>query len=240
MGEQAAALLQTVLRSAADQSIGTLAGLVGLATLVVTASGVFSEMQSALNAVWRARPQGTAVSRLVRVRLVGLGLVGALGFLLVASLVISAALTALDHWLDGVLPAASLLLQLLTFVVSFSLLAVIFAAIYKVLPDRALAWRDVLVGAIVTAFLFTVGKSLIGLYLGSSSMASSYGAAGGLMILLVWVYYSAQIFLLGAEFTKIYATRHGSFRETGLARTVDRTVEKRPTARQKRPLAQAK
>jgi membrane protein len=199
---------------------------------------VFSEMQSALNAVWRAQPQGTAVSRLVRARLLGLGLVGALGFLLLASLVISAALTALGHWIDGIVPAAALLLQILTFLVSFGLLAAIFAGIYKVLPDRQLAWRDVLVGAVVTAFLFDVGKSLIGLYLGSSSMASSYGAAGGLMILLVWVYYSSQIFLLGAEFTKVYATRHGSFRDHEIARTVDKAVAGRPTSRQKRAIPQ--
>jgi membrane protein len=238
MGVQAAAMLQSVLRSASDQSTGTLAGLVGLGTLIVTASGVFSEMQSALNAVWRAQPQGTAMSRLVRARLLGLGLVAALGFLLLVSLVITAGLTALGHWLDGIVPAASLLLQLVTFLVSFGLLALIFAGIYKVLPDRRLAWRDVLVGAVVTAFLFTVGKSLIGLYLGSSSMASSYGAAGGLLILLVWVYYSSQIFLLGAEFTKVYATRHGSFRDHEIARTIDKAVAGRPTTRQKRVIPQ--
>ena len=133
----------------------------------------------------------------------------ALGFLLMVSLVVSAGLTALGVYLNSILPFGSLILSVLNFIVSLALLSVLFAAIYKILPDRPIAWRDVVVGAVVTAVLFTAGKSLIGWYLGSSAIASSYGAAGGLILLLLWIY-SAQIFLLGAEFTKAYATRHGS------------------------------
>jgi hypothetical protein len=125
------------------------------------------------------------------------------------SLVVSAALTALGTTLDAWLPFGEVLLSVVNFLVSLALLAVLFAAIYKVLPDRAIAWRDVIVGALITALLFTIGKSLIGWYLGSSAVASSYGAAGGLIVLFFWVYYSAQIFLVGAEFTKAYATSRG-------------------------------
>ncbi len=136
----------------------------------------------------------------------------ALGFLLIVSLAVSTGLTALGNYIDIWLPVGAYILPPLNFFISLLLLAVLFAAIYKVLPDRTLKWADVTVGAVVTAILFTIGKSLIGWYIGSSAVASTYGAAGGLIVLLLWVYYSAQIFLLGAEFTKIYANRHGSKR----------------------------
>ncbi|MGA8963075.1 MAG: YhjD/YihY/BrkB family envelope integrity protein, partial [Pseudolabrys sp.] len=152
----------------------------------------------------------TTVSRLIRARILSLGLVAALGFLLIVSLVISAGLTAFGNYLDTVLPMGKLILPGLNFVVSVVLLGVLFGAIYKVLPDRSLQWNDVIVGAVITSVLFNIGKSLIAWYIGSSAIASSYGAAGGLIVLLLWVYYSVQIFLFGAEFTKVYANRHGS------------------------------
>lgn len=210
MGQQTADVLQAAIASAAGKSSSILATMVGIATLVLTASGVFGEMQSALNAIWKTEPQATTVSRLIQARAVSLGLVAALGFLLIVSLAVSAGLTAFGNYLDSIMPIGRFILLVLNFVVSFALLAVLFAAIYKVLPDRPLEWRDVIFGAVVTAILFTIGKSLIGLYLGSSAIASSYGAAGGLIVLLLWVYYSVMIFLLGAEFTKTYANRHGS------------------------------
>lgn len=213
MGQQTAEVLQSAVASAAGKSSGIVATVVGIITLFATASGVFGEMQSALNAVWKAHPTGTTISRLVRARAASLGLVAALGFLLMVSLVVSAALTAFGNQINSILPFGRLLLSGLNFVVSLLLISVLFAAIYKVLPDRHLEWRDVAVGAVVTAVLFTIGKSLIGLYIGSSAVASSYGAAGALIVLLLWVYYSAQIFLLGAEFTKVYANRHGSKQE---------------------------
>jgi membrane protein len=213
MGKQAAEVLQSALKSAADTTAGTLATLIGIATLIATASGVFGEMQAALNAIWKAKPQAMSVSRLVKARAASLGLVGALGFLLMVSLVVSAALTAFSNYLDTVLPFGKLIMSALNAVVSIALISVLFAAIYKVLPDRSLEWRDVAVGAVVTAILFTVGKSLIGWYLGSSAVASSYGAAGGLIVLLLWIYYSVQTFLLGAEFTKAFANSHGSKQE---------------------------
>jgi membrane protein len=137
-------------------------------------------------------------------------LVAALGFLLLVSLVVSAMLTAFGNQLNALLPSGKLILSAVNFVISFVLITVLFAAIYKILPDRPLAWRDVIFGAIVTTLLFTTGKSLIAIYIGSSATVSSYGAAGSLIALLLWVYYSAQIFLLGAEFTKAYTNRHNS------------------------------
>ena len=226
MGQQTAEVLQTAVASASKKSSGIVATILGIVTLVATASGVFGEMQSALNAIWKAKPVGTTVSRLVQARAASLGLVAALGFLLIVSLVVSAALTAFSNYLDAVLPFGKLLLEGLNFLISLVLLSVLFAAIYKILPDRRLEWHDVAVGAVVTAVLFIIGKSLIGWYVGSSAVASSYGAAGALIVFLLWVYYSAQIFLLGAEFTKVYASRHGS--KTGRAYRKPEGSPKRP------------
>jgi membrane protein len=208
MGQQTAEVLQSAVANASGKSSGILATILGIAAVVVTASGVFGEMQSALNAIWKAKPEGGTVSRLVRARAASLGLVAALGFLLLVSLVISAGLAAFGNYLNSILPFGKVIVEVLNVLVSLILIAILFAAIYKVLPDRPIAWRDVITGAIVTAVLFTIGKSLIGWYIGSSAVASSYGAAGALIVLLLWVYYSAQIFLLGAEFTKVYANRN--------------------------------
>ena len=211
MGRQTADLLQSVIVSASSKSSSIIATTVGIATLIVTASGVFGEMQGALNTIWKTRSRATTVSRLVRARIASLGLVAALGFLLIVSLAVSAGLTAFGTYLD-VLPVGKWILSGTNFVVSLLLFGILFGAIYKVLPDRSLQWKDVIVGALMTSFLFNVGKSLIGWYIGSSAIASSYGAAGGLIVLLLWVYYSVQIFLFGAEFTKVYANTHGSKR----------------------------
>jgi membrane protein len=212
MGQQTAELLQSAVAKSGNPSSGTLATIIGVVTVIATASGVFSEMQAALNAIWRAKPEGTTMSRLIRARVASLGLVAGLGFLLIASLAVSAAITALGDYLNAILPFGKTIASVLNTVISIALLSVLFAAIYKVLPDRRLEWRDVLMGAVVTAVLFTIGKSLIGWYLGSSAVASTYGAAGAMIVLLLWVYYSAQIFLLGAEFTKAYANQQGSRR----------------------------
>ena len=210
IGKQTVDLLQTAMQSASVKSTGILATIVGVVTLLITASGVFTEMQQALNVIWRAQSKETTVTGLLRARALSLGLVAALGFLLLVSLAISALLTALGNYMGGSVALAALILRMLNFLASFALITLLFAAIYKVLPDTSIAWRDVLVGAIGTSVLFTVGKFLIGLYLGSSAIASGYGAAGGLILLALWVYYSAQTFLLGAEFTKVYARHRAS------------------------------
>ena len=209
MGKQGAEAIQAMIAGASNKSSGILATVIGVVTLLVTATGVFGEMQSSLNAIWKAKsPEG--VTGMVRARAASLGLIAALGFLLIVSLVASAALTAMGNYLNSFVPGAKAILQVVNFVVSFLLIALLFAAVYKILPDRQLSYKDVAVGAVATAFLFTVGKTLIGLYIGSSSVASSYGAAGALVIVLLWIYYSSQIFLLGAEFTKVWASHHGS------------------------------
>jgi membrane protein len=205
MGAQSAELLQGIVKGAAGKSSGMLATAIGVGTLLVTASGVFGEMQATLNAIWKVPPSGSTVSRLIRARAASLGLVAALGFLLLVSLAASAAISALGGVIDAHVPFGKLLLSVVNTVVSFALISLLFAAIYKVLPDRDLEWHDVGFGAVATAALFTLGKTLIGWYLGSSTVASSYGAAGALIIVLLWVYYSSEIFLLGAEFTRAYS-----------------------------------
>jgi membrane protein len=210
MGQQSAEALQAMIKSASNRESGILATSVGIGTLIVTASGVFGQMQTALNTIWKAKMRGSALSGLIRARIVGLGLVITLGFLLLVSLVISAALSAMGEYMNGLFPGAPILLEILNFLISLGLISVLFAVIYKFLPDTQVAWRDVVVGAFTTAVLFAVGKSGIGLYLGRSHLASSYGGASSLIIVLLWIYYSAQIFLLGAEFTRAYAETHGS------------------------------
>lgn len=213
MGPQTAELLQTAVAGTSTRSSSLLATLIGVGALVVSASGVFGEMQSALNVIWKAEPKGTTVSRLIRTRAASLGLVAVLGFVLMVSLVISTALTAFASVVDQALPFGKIILSVLNGIISLLLLSVLFAAVYKVLPDRELSWRDVALGAFITALLFTVGKSLISWYIGSSSTVASFGAAGALIVFLLWVYYSAQIFLFGAELTKAYSgqlSRSGS------------------------------
>jgi membrane protein len=205
MGKSSADVLQSAIQSGSGKTSGTIGTIIGVVTLLVTASGVFGEMQSALNAIWKAKPGGTTTSRLIRARAASLGLVAALGFLLIISLVASAGVAAVGDVVTGYLPFGKLILAAINVLISYVLISLLFAAIYKVLPDRHLEWRDVIVGACITALLFTAGKTLIGWYLGSSAVASAYGAAGALIIVLLWIYYSSEIFLLGAEFTRQYS-----------------------------------
>ena len=208
IGVQTAELLQTVIYNASGRFSGVIASMLGLLTLLVTASGVFGEMQSALNAIWKLPPQRVSVTSFIKARAASLGLVTTLGFLLLLSLMISAGLAAVGGFVVLPRPYGHALLLAMNFVISFTFTSVLFAAIFKILPDTPLDWRDVTVGAVVTAFLFEIGKWLIGFYIGSSAFVSSYGAATGLIVLLLWIYYSAQIFLLGAEFTKAYARQN--------------------------------
>lgn len=207
MGSVSASALQSLLEGARYKGSGVLATGIGVVTLAITATGVFAELQSALNVIWRAEPQGSMTSAMLRVRLLSLGLVASLGFLLLVSLVISAALTAASTYLTGEWAGAAPMLKLVSDGIAFLMITVLFAAIYKVLPDREIAWADVAIGALVTACLFSVGKYLITLYIAKSAIASSYGSAGSVLVILLWIYYSAQIFLFGAEFTRVYAER---------------------------------
>jgi len=218
MGEQGARAVQGMLEAVNKPKEGIIATVIGIALLVIGATTVFGELQDALDRIWRApaRDERSGLLSLLRVRLLSFGMIMGIGFLLMVSLVASAALAALSKWWAPVFGGWATLAQAVNFVFSFAMVTVGFAMIYKIMPRVRVQWRDVWVGAAVTALLFTVGKHLIGLYIGKSSVASGYGAAGSLVVVLVWVYYSAQIFLLGAEFTWVYAHKYGSLR--GVAR----------------------
>jgi membrane protein len=206
IGRDGGEAVQALLAGASDKDATAIATVVGLAASMVGASGVFLELQTALNAVWRARPSATGRWRpLVTSRVQAFGVVVAVGFLLLVSLFVSAGLAALAAWVEGRVPSLSVLITGLNWLLSLVVSAALFALLFKVLPDIRLEWNDVAVGSVVTAFLFTIGKHLIGLYLGHSGTASSYGAVGSVVVLLLWVYYSAQILLIGAEFTRLYA-----------------------------------
>jgi membrane protein len=214
VGHSGALAVQAMLEGASKQSSGIFATVVGLIALFLGATGVFLELQTALNLIWRVKPRPDAGLRdYIRRRFISFGLVIGVGFLLLVSLVVSAALSALDKYVGNALPGYTVLAQALNVIVSLAVVTLLFAMIYKMLPDVKLEWRDVWVGAIVTAALFTIGKFLIGLYLGTSTTASSYGAAGSVVVLLLWVYYSAQIVLLGAEFTRAWVQLLGVGRE---------------------------
>lgn len=214
IGPNAAKLLYGAIHNSENpNTTGFWTNVASVVLLIVTASGVFGEMQQALNIIWKAQPKTTVWWRIARGRVVSLGLVLALAFLLLISLVMSAAIHALGERIDAVLPIGATLALVLNFGISFVLIAVLLAAIYRMLPDCHIEWRDVMIGAIGTTILFNVGEYLISLYLGSSTVASRYGAAGGVFVLLLWIYYTAQIFLLGAEFTRVWSRHHGSLKE---------------------------
>ncbi len=210
MGEQGAIAVEELLKSASDPGKGILATIVGFATLLVGATAVFAELQSALDRIWRtpAPVNENGIWGMIRTRFLSFGLILGLGFMMIVSLVLSAGLAALGNWWGGYLGNWEFVLQTLNFVVSFAVVTVVFAAIYKFMPHAKIEWPNVWVGALVTALLFTIGKFLISLYIGKSGVASGFGAAGSFAVLLVWVYYSAQIFLLGAEFTWVYTHRN--------------------------------
>lgn len=209
-GPEGAALIRTMLENTRPEQGGVIATVLSVVALLFGATGVFSQLQSALNTVWDVRAAGRGLKGFAMKRLLSFGVVLVIGFLLLVSLVVSALLSALDAYVAGLTPAASFLYQAANVVVSLGVITLLFAFIYRYLPDVEIAWRDVWVGAGITALLFTLGKLGIGLYLGNSSTASTYGAAGALAVLMIWVYYSAQILFFGAEITQVYARRHGS------------------------------
>jgi membrane protein len=204
LGPQGADLLQRMIAGASNRSAGVAASMFGLATLTLTASGVFLELRDALNEIWETKPAGGTFSTMMRARMASLGLVMALGLLLLVSLVIDAALVAFSDIINAYLPFGAQLLMAINFAISLGLIAMLFAAIFKLLPAQPLSFRDVMFGAAVTALLFQVGKILLGLYLGSKSGDSTLGAAGAVIGLLFWIYYSAQIILFGAALTKAH------------------------------------
>ena len=204
--------LVTSILTATNPQGGTIATLIGLATLLIGATAVFGELQATLNLIWEVQPAPTngvwaGIWAVLRDRIFSLTLVLALAFLLLVSLVISAALAGAAAWFQG--PEQALVSRLLELAVSLLVLTLVFALLYMYVPDAEISWRDVWLGGFITAVLFTIGKTAIGFYLGQASVGSAYGAAGSLVVLLVWVYYSALIMFFGAEFTHAWATRQG-------------------------------
>jgi membrane protein len=212
MGETGAQAIGVMLDGAGwDRGASTLATVAGVATLLFGATGAFAQLQEALNTIWDVTPKpDIGLWGTVRSRLLSFSMVLVVAFLLLVALALSTALTAAGTYLENLLPGLVVLARILDLVLSFAVVALLFGAIYKVLPDVEIAWADVWIGAAATAFLFTVGKYLLGLYLGRSGASSAYGAAGALILILLWIYYSAQILFLGAEFTQVYARRYGS------------------------------
>jgi membrane protein len=212
IGLEGAKLVEGLVRSASDTDRGLAAGLASFFVLLVGATTVFAELQSALDRIWHVpeaqKPSG--IWAILRARLLSFGLILGLAFLMMVSLAVSAAVAAFGTWFGGLMPGWETVLQVVNTLVSLAIAMLLFAMIFKLMPSAPIAWRDVWVGAVVTAVLFEIGKLLIGLYLGKSSITESFAAAGSLVVLLAWVYYAAQIFLLGAEFTKVYADEHGS------------------------------
>src|SRR5918996_1887648 len=214
MGRQGAVAVQAMITSADKSGSNIVASVVSLVLLAVAATSVFGELQSSLYVIWKAAPppRSTLIS-LLRTRLLSLSLIVGIAFLLLVSLMVSAALTAFAGFLNRIFPHLDLILRLINIVLSFSVTAALLAMIYKLLPDTRIEWADVAIAAVTASVFFTLGKFGISLYIGSRNVASAYGAAAALVIILLWVYYAAQIFLFGAEFAKAYAERYGSHRD---------------------------
>ncbi len=213
VGAQGAEAIQLVLKGAQDKETGAWATIVATILLLVGATTVFAELKDSLDEIWGVPPPtGSTWWVVLRTRLLSFGLILVLAFLLMVSLVVSAGLAVVEDYVGGLWKDATVLLSWLAWLISFGVIAVLFGVIYKLLPRIKLSWRDVTIGAIGTAALFALGKFVIGLYIGNSGVANSFGAAGSMIALLLWVYYSAQIFFLGAEFARQYALQLGSLK----------------------------
>ena len=214
VGTQGAAAAQALLEGSRNTTHGIIATAFGLVTLLFGASGVLIELRDALNTIWDVPTPEVGglkkISSSITERLFSFALVLAIGFILVVSLAVSAWISAVGAWSAAILPAHEVILHALNFVVSFLIISGLFSAIYKFLPDVRIEWQDVVLGGAATSVLFTIGKLALGIYLGKASFASTYGAAASIVVLIVWVYYSGQIFFLGAEFTKTFANSYGS------------------------------
>jgi membrane protein len=225
LGDKGAETVQLVLAGASNKDSGARATLVATVLLLFGATSVFAELKDSLDEIWGVPPPtGASWWDVVRTRLLSFGLILVLAFLLMVSLVVSAALAVLENYVGGLWQDATVVLGWIAWLISFCVIAVLFGVIYKLLPRIRLAWRDVVVGAIGTAALFELGKYVIGLYIGRSGVADSFGAAGSTIAILLWVYYSAQIFFLGAEFARQYALQLGSLRDKPAAETGDTKV----------------
>ena len=215
VGSQGRTFVAGLLDSASKPAQGVFATIVGLVTLIFGALGVFNELHNSLNTIWdipvkKISGLWASIKEVIVNRFLSFTMILGIGFMLLVSLVISTGITALGNWIGALLPFHEVILQIINLIISLGIITILFALIFKVLPDAEITWRDVWVGAFVTALLFTLGKTVIGIYLGSSAVGTTFGAAGSLVLLLLWVYYSAQILFFGAEFTQVYANILGS------------------------------
>ena len=212
LGDAGGKAMQDMVQNAtAKPTTGLFATVIGIVTLLFGASGVFGQLQTSLNAIWGVQPKpGRGLLGMLRDRFLSFGFILVVGFLLLVSLLLTALIAFVGQWIGGMSLGMEALAHILNLVLSLAVITLLFAMIFKFLPDAQIAWRDVWIGALITGALFTAGKFALGLYLGKSGVASSYGAAGSLIVVLLWVYYSAQILFFGAEFTKVYANRFGS------------------------------
>ncbi len=212
LGDASGKAMEEIVQSAsAEPKTGVVATVIGIVTLLFGASGVFGQLQASLNIIWGVQPKpGRGVLGIIRDRILSFGFILVVGFLLLVSLLLTAVIAFVGKQFEAMIPGTEALIQLLNAILSLAVITILFAMMFKILPDANIAWRDVLIGAFITALLFTIGKFALGFYLGRSGVASSYGAAGSLIVLLIWVYYSSQIVFFGAEFAQVYANRFGS------------------------------
>jgi membrane protein len=209
VGEKSADAIQSILAAANRPKAGIFATIIGFIALFIGATSVFMQLQEALNAIWSVQPVG-GVRQFIKTRLISFATLLGIGFLLLVSLIFSAGISAAGKWISGIFPAQEIVWQTIDFIISVGLVTLLFAMMFKILPDIKIAWRDVWIGAFITALLFAVGKFAIGLYLGRNSVGSAYGAAGSFIVVLLWVYYSVQILLFGAACTRVYANKFRS------------------------------
>jgi membrane protein len=212
LGDAGGKAMQEIVQStSAEPKTGVVATVIGFVTLLFGASGAFGQLQASLNIIWGVQPKpGRGILGIIRDRILSFGFILVVGFLLLVSLLLTAAIAFVGKQFDAMVPGMEALIQILNSILSLAVITLLFGMMFKILPDANIAWRDVWIGAFITALLFTLGKFALGFYLGRSGVASSYGAAGSLIVLLLWVYYSSQIVFFGAEFTQVYANRFGS------------------------------
>ncbi|AFY44875.1 YihY/virulence factor BrkB family protein [Nostoc sp. PCC 7107] len=211
VGRDGAEFIEIAIRNASQPKTGAIASIISILLLLLGATGLFTELQDALNTIWEVQPKpGRAMKNVVRQRALSFAMILGIGFLLLVTLVISTGLTAVVGYFSNLLPGVDILWRILNFLLSFTISTLLFGLIFKVLPDVKITWNDVLIGAVITSLLFSLGRYLLGQYLGNNSFGSTYGAAGSLVVILAWVYYAAQILFFGAEFTQVYARRYGS------------------------------
>ena len=211
LGEEGARTVEGMIASASAPGAGIIATVIGIVTLLLGAMGIFGQLKTALNIIWEAPvKKGGGILGVLRQNLLSFGMVIACGFLLLASLVVNAVLASLGKFINDVLPGGPLLWQIVNYVIGLGVITLLFALIFKFLPDVSIAWSDVWLGAFITALLFMLGQIVLGIYFSIANVGSAFGAAGSLVIILVWIYYSAQLAFLGAEITQVYANTHGS------------------------------